>query len=228
NPTKADILSPIKGMAVQFQLPNGEITNLISVTIPIFVAKTPETFIEMVELLNSKEEDANSKEELVKGLVEKYPESVPALKMAKEIAAQPPTSFSTCHYYPIHAFFFINKDGEKKAVKYEWVPDQTMQEKVSGDTKTISNNYHIEELYARIEKGAVRFNLVIHICEDGDNTNDSRHAWPKDRQTIIIGHLSITNKVEVLGNALISYPTIVPTGIELSDDPILKFQHEAS
>src|SRR5699024_10790748 len=227
NPTKADILSPIKGMAVQFQLPNGEITNLISVTIPIFVAKTPETFIEMVELLNSKEEDANSKEELVKGLVEKYPESVPALKMAKEIAAQPPTSFSTCHYYPIHAFFFINKNGEKKAVKYERVPDETMQEKVSGDPKTLSNNYLIEELYARLEKGAAVFNLVIHLGEDGDNTNDSTQVWPKDRQTITIGHLSITDKVEVQVNDLLFDPTIVPTGIELSDDPILNFRHDA-
>jgi len=227
NPTKADILSPVKGMAVQFQLPDGEITNLISVTIPIFVAKTPETFIEMVALLNSKEEDANSKEELVKGLVEKYPESVPALKMVKEIAAQPPTSFSTCHYYPIHAFYFINMDGEKKAVKYEWVPDQTMQEKVSGDPKTLSNNYLTEELDARLANGAVGFNLVIHLGEDGDNTNDSTQAWPKDRRTITIGHLSITDKVEDQGNDLLFDPTIVPSGIELSDDPILNFRHDA-
>src|SRR5699024_4991936 len=130
----------------------------------------------MVELLNSKEEDANSKEELVKGLVEKYPESVPALKMAKEIAAQPPTSFSTCHYYPIHAFYFINMDGEKQAVKYQWVPDQTMQEKVNGDPKTLSNNYLTEELDEKLAKGAVGFNLIIQLGEDGDITNDSTKA----------------------------------------------------
>src|SRR5699024_6688727 len=101
------------------------------------------------------------------------------------------------------------------------------RQNVSGHAKTLSNNYLIEESDARFAKGAVGFNLVIHLGEDGDNTNDSTQAWPKDRRTITIGHLSITDKVEDQGNDLLFDPTIVPSGIELSDDPILNFRHDA-
>lgn len=37
DPALADLLSPAKGMAVQFILPDGEVTNLVGVTVPVFL-----------------------------------------------------------------------------------------------------------------------------------------------------------------------------------------------
>lgn len=37
DPALADLLSPAKGMAVQFILPDGEVTNLVGVSVPVFL-----------------------------------------------------------------------------------------------------------------------------------------------------------------------------------------------
>lgn len=50
DPALADLLSPAKGMAVQFILPDGGVTNLVGVTVPVFFARTPESFIDMIQM----------------------------------------------------------------------------------------------------------------------------------------------------------------------------------
>ncbi|MDF9839868.1 MULTISPECIES: hypothetical protein [unclassified Paenibacillus] len=43
-------------MAVQFSLPDGGITSLVGVTLPIFFARTPESFIDIVRIAHKARE----------------------------------------------------------------------------------------------------------------------------------------------------------------------------
>jgi len=224
NPTHADALTPPKGMAVQFQLPDGSITNLVGVTLPIFFAKTPEAFVEIMKFFKSAEDGVPNLKELMKIAV-KYPESKVSLNMIKEMCS--PFSFAMARYFSIHVFNFINKEGRKQPIKYQWEPDAGLGMFGKLEAANCSADYLNEELTERVQKGSVGFTLTIQLGEENDPTNDPTVAWPAERQTIEIGHLTISKKMIDTPDHVLFDPTIVPEGIECSDDPILHFRHDA-
>ncbi|WP_391203357.1 catalase family peroxidase [Psychrobacillus sp. L4] len=227
NPTAADLLSPFKGMSVQFHLPNGTASHLVSTTIPMFITKDPKTFIDMLKILT---DDKTGLDKLDLGLgilniIKKYPERKNILLALKEQLKQPPTSYARLHYYPIHAFYFVNKEGKRKPIKYEWQPAQE-ENSLKTEAKITSPDYLSEELNERLLNGSVSFNLVIRLGEEGDVTDDPTDPWPEDRQKIVVGQLTL-NKAVFPNESVLFDPTVVAEGIELTEDPILHFRHDA-
>ena len=227
NPTAADFLYPSKGMAIQFHLPDGATSHLISTTIPIFPTKDPKSFIDMIKIGTADTTGIKPVDvglAVFKLLIKKYPESKDVLRALKEQAKQPPSSYATLHYYPIHAFYFVNKEGNRRAIKYEWQPAHVKTQ--STKLKTLSPDYLSKDLQRRLVEGPIYFDLIIRLGEIGDDPDDPTNPWPKDRKQITIGQLSITNK-QTPSKDLLFDPTIVSNGIELTNDPILHFRHDA-
>lgn len=227
NPTAADFLSPVKGMSVQFHLPNGTTSHLVSTTIPMFITKDPETFIDMLKILTA-DKTGHDKVDLGLGILnilKKYPERKNILLALKDQFKQPPISYARLHYYPIHAFYFVNKEGKRQAIKYEWQPSEKNSQKNS-EGAIISPDYLSEELHERVLNRSVSFNLVIRLGEEGDVTDDPTDTWPDDRQKIVVGQLTLP-KILLLNEAILFDPTIVSEGIELPNDPVLHFRHDA-
>ncbi|MFD1903308.1 catalase [Paenibacillus rhizoplanae] len=75
DPVLADLLSPAKGLAVQFVLPDGEVTNLVGVTVPVFFARTPESFIDIVHMAHRLRTGTLGPIELMKEIVSHFSES---------------------------------------------------------------------------------------------------------------------------------------------------------
>ncbi len=209
-----DVLSPIKGMSVQFQLPDGSITNLVSVTVPVFLTKTPEAFVEILRLAAAKPGLRD-----IINMVVKYPESKAALRIIKNM--RPFISYSTSCYYPIHAFYFVNKHGEKQPVKYEWKPETPFSLKAKKEAAIHPANYLEEELDQQLP---ITFTLYATLGESTDPVNDPTVLWPEDRTKIAIGHLEIQQKIKNPDDNIMFDPTIVPEGIICTDDPILHFR----
>lgn len=216
NPNMIDGLSPVKGMSVQFHLPDGSTTYLTSVTVPVFLTKTPEAFIEMIRLAA----DKPGPRDLVKMFL-KYPESKAAFRIIKH--TKPFISYSTSRYYPIHAFYFVNEKGEKQPVKYEWTPDDTFQLKAKKEAAMHAADYLEAELDEQLPIG---FDLTITLGEEGDAVDDSTASWPPERKTISIGHLDIGAKIQHPNDHIVFDPTIVPEGIECPNDPVLHARHD--
>ena len=103
-------------MAVQFQLPEGKVTNLTMVTIPVFITKTPEEFIQLLQLGTSDKLSFSERLSTLKN----NPNFHAAVTILKNI--MPPKSFATGHYYSIHAYYLINENKQHQAVKFEWEP----------------------------------------------------------------------------------------------------------
>lgn len=224
NPTAADILSPVKGMAVKFNLPDGGHNDLIGVSIPLFPAESPEDFIEMIKILT---DDKTDKRMALKNLLTRYPDSKEALLKVKELKSYPPASFSELSYYPLHAFYFVNKEGMKQPVRYEWHPMFDKHTLTSREAKETSHDYLMEELDDRLTRGPISFDLIIQLGEEGDPIDDPSKSWPEARTKISIGRLSVISKQTGSPESLLFDPTVVSSGIELSGDPFLKFRHEA-
>lgn len=227
NPSAADFLSPFKGMSVQFHLSNGTESHLVSTTIPMFITNDPQIFIDMLKILTA-DKTGLDKVDLGLGIlsiIKKYPDRKNILLALKEQFKQPPTSYARLHYYPIHAYYFVNKDGKRQAIKYEWQP-ALEETSLKTEVKITSPDYLSEELHERVLDGSVSFNLVIRLGEEGDVTDDPTDPWPDDRQQIVVGQLTLTKAI-FPNEAILFDPTIITEGIELTNDPVLHFRHEA-
>lgn len=228
NPTAADFLSPAKGMSIHFHLADGSISHQVCTTVPMFITKDPKTFTDMLKVLTSHKTGIHSID-LGLGITQlltTFPEHKNTLMALKEQLKQPPISYAALKYYPIHAFYFVNAEGERQAIKYEWHPVKVEESPSILDRLNISTDYLSEDLEKRLEKGTVSFELYIRLAEDTDPTDDPTNTWPDERQRILVGQLTINNKIFPTESLLFD-PTIVGNGIELTDDPILHFRHDA-
>lgn len=223
DPTWNDVMSPVKGLAVQFRLPDGSVTNVLGVNSPIFFAKSPEAFTEILGIVTSFKEGKPRLRELAKLLI-KYPESRAAFKILKKMHA--PASFATGRYHSIHAFYFIDREGKRTPIKYEWEPDSGMETLSPRSAGSLPFGYYEWEIEDRLQKGPVRFHLNIVLGEEEDPTDDPTVAWPEERRKITIGELEIMRPAPEADLQKFD-PTVMTEGIECSEDQILLFRSPA-
>src|ERR1700726_2033063 len=197
-------------MAVKFYLPDGTVTDLVSLPIPLFFARTPEETLGFLEAVrpdpNTGEPDPNT----VGPFMATRPWVAHAVQLAKALPAS--VSLAQTAFHMLHAFRFVNAADEAQYARYHWEPEAG----VAGQT--------LEELEARLRKGPVVFNLVLQLAREGDPTDDPNAPWPDDRPRVRIGRLEITRTttVEEIGDPVMMHdPTRLTDGIEPSDDPIL-------
>ncbi|PSL40405.1 catalase [Planomicrobium soli] len=223
DPTWTDIMSPVKGMAVQFRLPEGAVANIVGVNSPIFMAKTPEVFTEMLTIIKSFKNGKPRVLDLAQ-LVAKYPESRAAIDILGKMHA--PASFATGRYHAIHAFYFIDAQENKRPIKYEWEPEAGVETLSLTGAVSLSIEYYKADLEDRLVRGPVAFQLNVVFGEEEDPTDDPTQEWPAERKKLTIGRLMITGKAENAESTIFD-PTAVTEGIECSEDRILNFRKDA-
>jgi len=79
----------------------------------------------------------------------------------------------------------------------------------------------------RVSAGPILFSLEVQIAEGGDRVEDPSAVWPKERRRLTVGTLKIVeleHEREQRGDVLVFDPSRVTDGIELSDDPVLRFR----
>lgn len=222
DPTWADAMSPVKGMAVQFQLGPEDVTNIVSVTSPVFFTRSPERFVEMLRVSRSFQKGRPKLAELAELLTD-FPEVRAMFSSMKKMTV--PESFATGVYHSIHAFYF-EKEGNKQAVKYVFEPDAGEDRRALKDMKDLPFGYYEGELAERTSRSPVSFRLYAVIGEAEDPTDDPTRDWPKDRERVFLGRLAIETPAAEAEQALYD-PTVMTKGIICSEDPILRFRREA-
>ncbi|WP_033543002.1 catalase family peroxidase [Planococcus sp. CAU13] len=223
DPFWTDNLSPVKGMAVQFELPDGQVMNSVGVTSPIFFARTPEVFTEMLEIAKSFKKGRPQLRDLIKLFV-KFPESRSAIRIIRKM--QSPASFATGLYHSIHAFYLVNGTGKRVPVKFQWVPEAGVESLNPAQAASVHKGDFEKELEERVAKGGANFRLVAVIGEEGDPVDDATKDWPADRKKVDIGRLKLIGPTE-RAEELLFDPTVLAEGVECTEDPILHFRNPA-
>ncbi|HLG28388.1 MAG TPA: catalase family peroxidase [Paenisporosarcina sp.] len=223
NPSTADVLAAVKGMSVQFQL-NNDVANLVSITLPIFVTKSPQTFFDILNTVKSFKDGKPHFKDMVK-LFASYPESRAAFQMIRKLKNT--KSYATGCYYAVHAFYLVNEMGLRTPVKFEWEPEAGIETLSIKEAATLPSNYLETEMNERLQREEVRFRLHIIIGEQDDPTDDPTKEWPQDRQRLEAGVLCVKARATVTKDNFMFDPTVLPTGIECSDDEILPFRKDA-
>lgn len=223
DPFWTDNLSPVKGMAVQFKLADGEVMNSVGVTSPIFFTRTPEVFTEMLDIAKSFKKGRPRLRDLITLFI-KYPESRASIRIIRKM--QSPASFATGLYHSIHAFYLVNGTGKRVPVKFQWVPEAGVESLNPAQAASVHKGDFEKELEERVAKGGANFRLVAVIGEAGDPVDDATKDWPASREKVEIGRLKLIRQTDEAEELLFD-PTVLAEGIECSEDPILHFRNPA-
>ncbi len=225
HPNSADYAADVRGLAIKLYLPDGGRTDIVAQTAPRFPVHTPEAFVELLRAQAS----GPSMAWKMPLFFARHPGALPGLP-ANVAALRPPESYATCTYYAIHAYKFVGGDGSSRFVRYTLRPEAGDVKIGPREAKRRGRDYLQAEIQERLARGPIRFGLELQIAEPGDKVDDPASTWPKERRRVTAGTLEITGpetERETGGDVLVFDPTRVTDGIELSDDPVLKFRRGA-
>lgn len=226
NPHHPDFAPDPRGMAVKIYAPGDERTDVVCVTTPRFITKTPDGFIELLKA------QASGPAAAVKmpAFFARHPEALKALPSAAP-TLRPPASYASVPYHGIHAFRWLDVSGGARHVRYRLVPALPVKWLSPLAARRAGADYLQADLRGRLERGEpIRFSYEVQIAIPGDPIDDPSAAWPKARRRVTVGKFEITGletERETGGDVLVFDPTRVIDGIELSDDPVLLFRRDA-
>jgi catalase len=218
----------VNGMATKFYLPDGQVTDVIAVGIPVFLVRTPDELLELLQLQRPSPDGGPADPAAIQAFLATHPATARALQMLQMLPG--PVSFAQSAYHAIHAYRFVNAAGVGRFARYHWQPVAEVASQPLAQLRERPVDHLYEELERRLQGGPVAFTLELEFAEDGDPTDDCTVLWPEGRERITIGRLELTRPIslEELGDPVMLHDaTRVTDGIELSADPILQVRRGA-
>jgi catalase len=225
NPTVPDTAPDVRGFAIKFYLPDGTRTDVVAQSAPRFPVRTPEAFVELIRAIGG---GPRALIELPRFLA-RHPEAIPALAVNAG-ALRPPRSYASVRYYAVHAYRFIDAQGGARFGRYTLVPEHAEPRLWPHQARGLDRDYLQTEIRTRLDQRPVRFALELQIAAPGDPTNDPSARWPAARERVTLGTIQLTDldtERETGDDVLVFDPSRVTAGIELSDDPVLRFRPAA-
>jgi len=211
------------GMAIKFHLPDGSDPDMVINSLKFFPVATGEDFRDLLLALAASPPDASKPTKF-----EQFAAGHPSVPAAFATVGTP-DSFANEEYYGVNAFVFVNKSGERQAVRYQMMPERVAH-LAAADAAKQPPNFLMDELPERLKRGPAMFHLMAQIAAAGDSTKDPTIPWPNDRKVMDLGVLTIDkavpNSAEV-EKKLLFMPGQLTDGIEESDDPLIDVRNGA-
>jgi catalase len=220
-PYVADKPDTVRGLGLQFSLPDGELWRTAMVNLAVFPFSTPAAFYEHLIALKPDPSTGKPDPANMKAFLERHPETVQALTVIK---GQPFSSgFDNSTFHGLNAFRFINAAGDSIPARWLIKPEQPF-EAASTASPPQDKNYLFDALIVQIHRQPLRWHLIVIIGQAGDPTNDASLAWPEGREQMDVGTLTLdqVESDETSAARDINFdPLVLPAGIAPSDDPLL-------
>jgi catalase len=223
---ESDRAGKVMGLAVRFQLASGGASTWAAASLPSFVARTPEQFIRLTRAQDPSFFGRPNPIKIVAYLLS-CPSAFPAIKAITGM--RPTPSFANMGFNGIHTYFAVDAGGGRRPFRYRWIPRAGAASLTAAEASRLPPLYLLDELRARLARGAIEWDLSFQFPAAGDPLDDATRAWPETRPTSRVGTLTVT-KVEgdqAATEGLVFDPTNVAPGIELSNDPLLRFRADA-
>lgn len=228
NPKASDADKGVRGMALEFQLPNGDLQHMTMINAPVFGAAVPQTFYDMLVALQPDPDTGKRDPERFRAFVDSHPDFQGLAEYNG--SHNPPPSYANSRYYSLHAFRFVNVDGNKTLVRWYFHPRDGVRELSDAERDAAPADFLEPELIGRTGKGPVEWDMYIRIGQPGDPETDPSKPWPQDREEVKVGTLTLTDAMpqEQGQCGPINFdPLVIADGIEATDDPVLKARSAA-
>ena len=204
----------VRGLGVRIATPDGEEWRSAMIDPPVFAASTPQGFYELLVASGSKDPDA------MKNFVAAHPEFAAFGDWAKN--APWTGSYAEDRFNSLNSFVFVDNSGAQHAVRWSLLPAAQPVSVSPDDLAKRGPDYLEQEIAQRVAGAPQRWTMAVTIANPGDPTADPTKAWPADRRTVEVGTL-VVQKIEAERDGPcrdINFdPTVLPTGIQTSDDP---------
>jgi catalase len=222
NPDASDIMGRVKSMAVRIVSPNGQEWRSGMNNTPVFVVSNPRDFYELTLAQDIDPATGKPDPDAMKRFFATHPDSAPFAEWSQ--TAPWTTSWADQAYNSLDAFRFIDAGGASHLVRWSMEPTVSPTPVPYAALASMGPDFLEHDLVHRLADGPLTWRLVVTFAELGDPSNDATKAWPSDRKRVDVGTL-IVQKAEAEADGScrdFNYdPTILPTGIAVSDDPLL-------
>ncbi|HKA01768.1 MAG TPA: catalase family peroxidase [Candidatus Solibacter sp.] len=201
------------GLAIRFHLGDHVHTDIVSHSTDGFPTHTGQEFLEMLRAVASGNPSA-------------FLATHPAALAFVQTPKPSPASFATEAYFGVTAFRFTNQAGIARYGRYRIVPQAGVAHLSDAEVNSKSENYLLDEISARVGKGAVRFDLHAQIANDSDTVDDATIHWPSSRAVLPLGTIALTAIApdDDTHRRIIFDPIPRVDGIEPSGDPLLELR----
>jgi catalase len=195
-----------RGLALHIDIGDGNVTDMVMISAPVFLAKTPAKFLELLKTVATKDKAK------IDAFFAANPEST---NQGKWLKARPvPASYATASYFGVHTFTLTNAEGKSQIIKWKLVPKGGEVGLTDDEVKAKAPDFYKPELTERLAKGPVEFDVAAILGEPGDALDDPTALWPEDRKSVSLGTLSIAALEEdATCDAGVFDPTNVVDGI---------------
>lgn len=216
NPIAPDLKAPVRSLALSFDLSSTEQWRIAMNTPPAMAVSNPDDFYQQIVAIKQGPK-------AIKAFFNAHPESKDFLAWKANYTAS--NSFALEQYNSINAFYLVDENGNKQAVRWSLVPSNNHD---AQNDKT--ENALFNELAERLTKEPVTFDWVFTLANADDDENNPAIVWPKNRTTISAGKIEIKS-IDLSENshchAINFDPLTLPSGIEATQDPILNARSAA-
>jgi catalase len=219
NLATSDINAPdatvrVRGMGLQIAAPDGQLWRMAMIDPPFFPVSSPQGLYELVRASGSKDPNA------MKTFAGAHPEIA---HFGAWAGSAPWTgSYAEEPYNSLNSFVFTSASGASSVVRWSFLPGAQPEPVAPDELAKRAPDFLEQEIAQRIKSGPLRWTLVIHVAEAGDQTSDPSQEWPQNRRAVEVGTLIVQN-IEPEPNGPcrdINYdPTVLPRGVGTSDDP---------
>ena len=211
------------GMAIKYHLPDGSETDMVTNSLKFFLFSNGEDFRDFFLAVADSPPGAAKPTKL-----DQFLATHPKVPAAIATVATP-DSFANEAYHGLDAFIFVNKAGQRQAVRYIIEPEHIVH-LAPADAAKQAPNFLVDEIVQRLKQGPVTFHLKAQLAAPGDQTKDPSEPWPADRKVVDLGVLTIDKAVADSAQAekpLLFLPGQLTDGIERSDDPLVDIRDSA-
>jgi catalase len=214
----------IRGMATKFRLANGGENDIVAISANGFPVSTGEDFLALLQAAGSSGAGA-PKPTPIDTFLSSHPAAAAFLAAPRPVAV----SYGTQPFFGVNALKFTNAQGNSKFGRYRIEPESGSEYVSDEEAAKRPAGALADNLRASIEKGPVKFRLLVQLAAAGDPTADATKVWPDSRPTVELGEIAITKALDTkkVENGLLFMPTNLTNGIDVSDDPILSTRTEA-
>lgn len=211
-----------RGFAIRFNLAEHVHTDIVNHSMDGFPTRDGYEFLEFLRAAVASGPEAPSPKP-----IEKFLAAHPAALAFVQAPKLFPSSLARETYFAVTAFAFTNAAGEKKFGRYRILPELGNDHLTAEQVAKIGENYHYDEIAARVTKKPVRFKVVVQVADPSDTVDDATIHWPESRPLVDFGTVELN---AVMPDTLAQQKHIIfdpiprVDGIEASADPLLELR----
>ncbi len=213
-----------RGFAVKFKLPDGSSADVVTHSFNGFPAANSAEFRQLLLAIGASGAGA-ARPTALDGFLGSHP----IAKIFLTTQKPPPESYATLSYFGVNAFEFTGANGNRRFVRYRFVPVGGESLLTPGQLSAMGPNYLQTELPARLAKSPTAFIWYAQIAEAADVIGNPSIAWPDSRALVKLGVLRIDDMAPdpaATDKATLFIPLNVPVGIAPAD-PMLEVRQES-